>query len=205
GGEMLFRVYLFGLPGAAFFAAAALVPAAGGARRSRGALVRRRVTAVALPAVLLVLTAGFLPAYYGKDAMYYTPPAESALVTRAIDRMPAGGLLLATSGSFPEALHRYDEVEHWWFCEQEIPENERMLADPARYLADRIPRGVTAHVVLTRTQDVYTAGEGLLPPGGFALLRERLAASPLFETVEETPYGIVLAYTPSTTTAGGAS
>ncbi|MFB6830640.1 hypothetical protein [Streptomyces hydrogenans] len=205
GGEMLFRVYLFGLPGAAFFAAAALVPAAGGARRSRGALVRRRATAVALPAVLLVLTAGFLPAYYGKDAMYYTPPAESALVTRAIDRMPAGGLLLATSGSFPEALHRYDEVEHWWFCEQEIPENERMLADPARYLADRIPRGVTAHVVLTRTQDVYTAGEGLLPPGGFALLRERLAASPLFETVEETPYGIVLAYTPSTTTAGGAS
>ncbi|MFF6792982.1 hypothetical protein ACFY9C_28375 [Streptomyces filamentosus] len=205
GGEMLFRVYLFGLPGAAFFAAAALVPAAGGARRSRGALARRRVTAVALPAVLLALTAGFLPAYYGKDAMYYTPPAESALVTRAIDRMPAGGLLLATSGSFPQALHRYDEVEHWWFCEQDPAENERMLADPARYLADRIPPGAAVHVVLTRTQDVYTAGEGLLPSGGFALLRDRLKASPLFRTVEEQPYGIVLAYTPSTTTPGGAS
>ncbi|MEU3606920.1 hypothetical protein AB0E83_15935 [Streptomyces sp. NPDC035033] len=205
GGEMLFRVYLFGLPGAAFFAAAALVPAAGGGRRSRGAVLRRRVAAVALPAALLALTAGFLPAYYGKDAMYYTPPAESALVTRAIDRLPDGGLLLATSGSFPQALHRYDEVEHWWFCEQELPENERMLADPARYLADRIPRGTTAHVVLTRTQDVYTAGEGLLPAGGFTVLRDRLKASPLFRTVEEHPYGIVLAYTPSTTTPGGAS
>ncbi|MFE9043343.1 hypothetical protein ACFYOG_20895 [Streptomyces sp. NPDC007818] len=205
GGEMLFRVYLFGLPGAAFFAAAALVPAAAGARRSRAAATRRRVTAVALPAVLLALTAGFLPAYYGKDAMYYTPPAESALVTRAIDRMPAGGLLLATSGSFPEALHRYDEVEHWWFCEQDPAENEKMLADPARYLSDRIPRGVPARIVLTRTQDVYTAGEGLLPAGGFTVLRDKLTASPLFRTVEEHPYGIVLDHTPSTTTPGGAS
>ncbi|MFB7043325.1 hypothetical protein [Streptomyces sp. NPDC056294] len=134
--------------------------------------------------------------------MYYTPPAESALVTRAIDGMPAGGLLLATSGSFPRALHRYDEVEHWWFCEQDPAENGRMLADPARYLADRIPRGATARVVLTRTQDVYTAGEGLLPAGGFAVLRDRLKASPLFRTVEEHPYGIVLDHTPSTTPGG---
>ncbi|MGA5067885.1 hypothetical protein ACPB9E_29595 [Streptomyces exfoliatus] len=207
GGEMLFRVYLFGLPGAAFFAAAALVPAAAGARRSRGALVRRRVAAVALPVVLVALTAGFLPAYYGKETMYYTPPAESELVTRAIDRLPEGGLLLATAGSFPEALHRYDQVEHWFFAEQELPENEKMLADPARYLADGIPRGTTAHVVLTRTQDIYTAGEGLLPPGGFEALRTRLKASPLFRTVEEHPYGIVLAYTPASpatpATSGG--
>ncbi|MFB7592943.1 hypothetical protein [Streptomyces sp. NPDC056169] len=208
GGEMLFRVYLFGLPGAAFFAAAALVPAVAGAHRSRGGLARRRIAAVAVPVVLVVLTAGFLPAYYGKDAMYYTPPAETELVTRAIDRLPEGGLILATSGSFPQALHRYDQVEHWFFAEQELPENEKMLADPARYLDERIPRGATAHVVLTRTQDIYTAGEGLLPPGGFATLRARLKASPLFTTVEETPYGIVLAYTPKSTkpsaTSGGA-
>ncbi|MFI6421262.1 hypothetical protein ACIBG6_28115 [Streptomyces sp. NPDC050842] len=208
GGEMLFRVYLFGLPGAAFFAAAALVPAVAGTHRSRGRLVRRRTAAIALPVVLVVLTAGFLPAYYGKDAMYYTPPAETELVTRAIDRLPEGGLVLATSGSFPQALHRYDQVEHWFFAEQELPENKKMLVDPARYLDERIPPGTTAHVVLTRTQDIYTAGEGLLPPGGFATLRDRLKASPLFTTVEEHPYGIVLAYTPKSTkpsaTTGGA-
>ncbi|MEU3689664.1 hypothetical protein [Streptomyces narbonensis] len=208
GGEMLFRVYLFGLPGAAFFAAAALVPAVAGTHRSRVRLVRRRTAAVALPVVLVALTAGFLPAYYGKDAMYYTPPAETKLVTRAIDRLPQGGLVLATSGSFPQALHRYDQVEHWFFAEQELPENKKMLVDPARYLDERIPPGTTAHVVLTRTQDIYTAGEGLLPPGGFAILRDRLKASPLFTTVEEHPYGIVLAYTPKSTkpsaTTGGA-
>lgn len=196
GGEMLFRVYLFGLPGAAFFAAAALVPAPGGRRgtSARARAVRRRIAAVALPLALLALVAGFLPSYYGKEKMYYTPPVETAMVTRTLDRAPDGTLVLATSGSFPQALHRYDELEHWFFAEQELPENEKMLADPARYLADGIPPGATAYVVLTRTQDVYTAGEGLLPPGGFATLRARLSASPLFKVVEEHPYGVVLEY-----------
>ncbi|MEU6706321.1 hypothetical protein [Streptomyces wuyuanensis] len=196
GGEMLFRVYLFGLPGAAFFAAAALVPAAGAARgaSARSRAVRRRVAAVALPVTLVALAAGFLPSYYGKETMNYTPPAETALVTRAIDRVPEGSLVLAATGSFPMALHRYDRLEHWFFAEQELPENERMLADPARHLADGIPPGTRAYVILTRTQDVYTAGEGLLPPGGFATLRSELAASPLFTVVEEHPYGVVLEY-----------
>ncbi|MCZ7459871.1 hypothetical protein [Streptomyces sp. WMMC940] len=196
GGEMLFRVYLFGLPGAAFFAAAALVPAAGVSRdaSARARTVRRRVARVALPVSLVALAAGFLPSYYGKERMNYTPPAETALVTRAVDRAPEGSLLLAATGSFPMALHRYDRLEHWFFAEQELPANERMLADPARYLADGIPPGTRAYVVLTRTQDIYTAGEGLLPPGGFATLRGKLAASPLFTVVEEHPYGVVLEY-----------
>ncbi len=204
GGEMLFRVYLFGLPGAAFFAAAALVPPVAGLRRQTGRAhaVGRRVTAVALPAALLVLVAGFLPSYYGKEKMYYTSPAETQMVTRAIDRAPEGALLLATTGSFPQALHRYDQVEHWFFAEQELPENEKMLRDPAGYLADGIPPGTDAFVVLTRTQDIYSAGEGLLPAGGFATLRSRLSDSPLFRVVEEHRYGVVLEYRPPGTRGG---
>ncbi|HEY9439341.1 MAG TPA: hypothetical protein VIS29_11950, partial [Streptomyces sp.] len=197
GGEMLFRVYLFALPGAAFFAAAALVPAAGGggADRVRGPVVRR-VCAVALPLSLVALLAGFMPSYYGKEEMNYTPPAETALVTRAIDRAPDGALILATTGSFPEALRRYDHLEHWFFAEQELPENVRMLKDPAGYLSTRIPRGATALVILTHTQDIYSAGEGLLPPGGFAALVRDLTTSPLFRVVERTEYGVVLRYVP---------
>lgn len=198
GGEMLFRVYLFALPGAAFFAAAALVPAVAGSRRSRAKALWRGASAFALPAVLLVLLAGFLPSYYGKEKMFYTPPEETALVTRALDDAPDGSLILATSGSFPQALHRYDRVEHWFFAEQELPENEKMLRDPARYLADGIPPGTRAYVILTRTQDIYTAGEGLLPAGGFQTLRSKLSASPLFRTVESHPYGVVLEYRPAT-------
>ncbi|MFF4657307.1 hypothetical protein [Streptomyces sp. NPDC001381] len=197
GGEMLFRVYLFALPGAAFFAAAALVPAVAGSRRSRARALWRKGSAFVLPAVLLMLLAGFLPSYYGKEKMFYTPPEETALVTRALDRAPDGSLILATSGSFPQALHRYDRLEHWFFAEQALSENEKMLKDPVSYLVDGIPRGTRTYVVLTRTQDVYAAGEGLLPAGGFAALRSKLSASPLFRTVESHPYGVVLEYRPA--------
>ncbi|MGW4228600.1 hypothetical protein ACWEF9_04815 [Streptomyces sp. NPDC004980] len=195
GGEMLFRVYLFALPGAAFFAAAALVPTAGrsGVHRVRPAV--RRICAVALPVSLVALLVGFMPSYYGKERLNYTPPAETALVTRAIDRAPDGALILATTGSFPQALHRYDQLEHWFFAEQELPDNVAMLKDPAHYLSTRLPPGATAFVILTRTQDIYTAGEGLLPPGGFAGLTRDLTASPLFRVVERTGDGVVLRYT----------
>ncbi|MFC0847949.1 hypothetical protein ACFH04_30185 [Streptomyces noboritoensis] len=204
GGEMLFRVYLFGLPGAAFFAAAALVPAPGGAREPGyfgvAPAVRRRISAVALPAVLLALVAGFLPAYYGKERMYYTPPAETALVTKVIDAAPRDSLILAATGSFPMALHRYDQLEHWFFVEQALPDNIRMLKDPAGFLEPGLPKdGRPAFVLLTHTQDVYTAGEGLLPKGGFAELTAKLSASPRFRVIDRNAYGTVLRYQPPTT------
>ncbi|MFG3286391.1 hypothetical protein [Streptomyces sp. NPDC048111] len=247
GGEMLFRVYLFGLPGAAFFAAAALVPAVvvpaavvpapagaeaagpaagqpgaeGGPAEGRGGRswsrfwsgvrtwarvrarirvrvrpgVRRRIGAVALPVVLVLLVAGFVPAYYGKERMYYTPPAETAMVTRVLDNAPKGSMILAVTGSFPQALHRYDQLEHWYVAEQEEPQNAIMLRDPVGYLVPQLPQdGRPVYFILTRTQDVYTAGEGLLPAGGFAELRSKLVASPRFRVVDENAYGTVLQY-----------
>ncbi|MEU7283098.1 hypothetical protein AB0A69_30605 [Streptomyces sp. NPDC045431] len=193
GGEMLFRVYLFGLPGTAFFAAAALVPAAGAARTAR------RVAAVALPVALTALLAGFLPSYYGKEGMHYAPPAETALVTRAYDRAPAGSLILATTGSFPGAYTRYDRYERWFFTEQDVPENLRMLRDPAGYLARGIPEGRRAYVILTPTQEEAVIGEGYLPPGGFDTLTAALKRSPLFRVVEEGEHGLVLRYVPTVT------
>ncbi|WP_351227823.1 hypothetical protein [Streptomyces sp. NPDC002133] len=192
GGEMLFRVYLFGLPGTAFFAAAALVPAVGGAGRTLKAA--RRVSVVALPSVLVALLAGFLPSYYGKEGMHYAPPAEIALTRQAFDRAPDGALILATTGSFPGAYYRYDHYERWFFTEQDVPENLRMLRDPAGHLARGIPEGRVAYVILTPTQEKAVTGEGYLPPDGFATLKADLKASPLFRVVEESEHGLVLRY-----------
>lgn len=194
GGEMLFRVYLFGLPGTAFFAAAALVPAAGAAGRT--AKISRRTAAVALPLALAALLAGFLPSYYGKEGMHYAPPAEVELTKRAYDRAPDGALILATTGSFPGAYYRYDHYERWFFTEQDVPENLKMLKDPARYLAAGIPEGRPAYVILTPTQEKAVIGEGYLPPGSFSTLRADLKRSPLFRVVEESEHGLVLAYRP---------
>ncbi|MGW1883210.1 hypothetical protein [Streptomyces sp. NPDC001970] len=192
GGEMLFRVYLFGLPGTAFFAAAALVPAVGGAGRALKAA--RRVSVVALPVVLTALLVGFLPSYYGKEGMHYAPPAEIALTRRAYDRAPDGALILATTGSFPGAYHRYDHYERWFFTEQDVPENLKLLQDPAGHLARGIPEGRVAYVILTPTQEKAVTGEGYLPPGRFATLKADLKASPLFRVVEESEHGLVLRY-----------
>ncbi|WP_438293495.1 hypothetical protein [Streptomyces sp. HUAS TT7] len=196
GGEMLFRVYLFGLPGAAFFAAAALVPAAAGQGKGRiRPVVRQRVAAVALPLVLVLLVAGFIPAYYGKERMYYTPPAETAMVTKVLDNAPKGSMILAVTGSFPQALHRYDQLEHWYVAEQEEPQNAIMLRDPVGYLEPQLPKdGRPVYFILTRTQDFYTAGEGLLPAGGFAELKSKLVASPRFRVIDGNAYGTVLQY-----------
>ncbi|MFE5797181.1 hypothetical protein ACFQ8C_32020 [Streptomyces sp. NPDC056503] len=196
GGEMIFRVYLFGLPGSAFFAAAALVPAAGAA--SRGALVARRVAIVALPLALLTMLAGFLPSYYGKEGMHYAQPGETALTRRALDRAPEGALILAATGAFSDSYYRYDRYERWFFTEQEVDENLRMLKDPAGYLAGGIPAGRPAYVILTPTQAEAVIGEGYLPAGGFDSLIAALKASPLFGVVEEGRYGIVLRYKPTT-------
>ncbi|MFE1960164.1 hypothetical protein [Streptomyces sp. NPDC059479] len=197
GGEMLFRVYLFGLPGTAFFAAAALVPAVAGTGRARR--LARGTGAVALPVALVALLAGFLPSYYGKEAMQYAPPAETALVRRAYDRAPDGALILATTGSFAGAYYRYDRYERWFFTEQEVPENLKMLRDPAGYLDAGIPDGRPAYVILTRTQERATAGEGYLPPGGFARMSAALKTSPLFRVVEENKHGLVLEHIPDST------
>ncbi|MFJ1750173.1 hypothetical protein ACIOJD_28615 [Streptomyces sp. NPDC088116] len=190
GGEMLFRVYLFGLPGTAFFAAAALVPAAAGTGRARR--VARRTALVGLPLALTALLAGFLPSYYGKEGMQYAPPQETALVERAYDRAPDGALIMATTGSFPGAYYRYDHYERWFFTEQEVPENLKMLKDPAGYLDAGVPDGRPAYVILTPTQEKATIGEGYLPAGSFTRMSAALKRSPHFRVVEESPYGLVL-------------
>ncbi|WP_245234447.1 hypothetical protein [Streptomyces flavochromogenes] len=197
GGEMIFRVYLFGLPGAAFFAAAALVPAAGAA--SRAATIARRTATVALPLTLVAMLAGFLPSYYGKEGMHYAPPGETALTRRAFDRAPEGALILAATGAFADSYYRYDHYERWFFTEQEVDENLRMLKDPAGYLSGGIPAGRPAYVILTPTQGEAVIGEGYLPEGGFDRLGKALKASPLFAVVEESRYGLVLRYRPTTT------
>ncbi|MFD6419612.1 hypothetical protein [Streptomyces sp. NPDC060194] len=196
GGEMLFRVYLFGLPGTAFFAAAALVPAARAARTERARTVVRRTALVAAPLALTVLLAGFLPSYYGKDGMHYTPPAEVAFVEQAYEQAPEGSLFLATTGSFPGAYHRYDRYDRWFFAEQEVPENLRMLKDPVEYLTEGLPTDRSVFVLLTPTQERASIGEGLLPPGTYRELEAELVDSPRFVVVEQGRYGVLLRYNP---------
>ncbi|HEU5355453.1 MAG TPA: glycosyltransferase [Actinocrinis sp.] len=68
GGEMIFRIYLFALPGLALLAAAiVLAPARGGPRRgSLVTLIRLTIRRALLPLVSTALLAGLVFSYYGK-------------------------------------------------------------------------------------------------------------------------------------------
>src|SRR5690606_28792523 len=103
GSEMIFRVLMFMLPGAAFFAAAALLPKVrtlsaeaspappappGPAGPARGSAVRRGLAAWVAPVVLVAGTLAFVPSYSGKDRINYFPPQEVALVQQLFDEAP---------------------------------------------------------------------------------------------------------------------
>ncbi|MEK8143560.1 hypothetical protein NKH18_20375 [Streptomyces sp. M10(2022)] len=136
-----------------------------------------------------------MPAYYGKEQMNYTPPAETALVTRAIDR-PRTGADPGHHGFVPTGAAPLRPVGTLVLRRAGAAAERPDAQDPARYLSTRMPPGATAFVILTQTQDTYAAGEGLLPPGGFASLTRDLTASPLFRVIERTEYGLVLRYVP---------
>jgi hypothetical protein len=194
GGEMVFRVYLFGLPGTAFFAAAALVPAV--AHGGRALKAARRVVVVAMPASAIVLLAGFLPSYYGKESEQYAPPQEVAFVEQAYDQAPHGSLVMAATGSFPGAYYQYDHYDHWFFTEENSAENLKLLKNPGAYLSGGVSPGCPAYVILTPTQQQAVRGEGYLPPGGYGELVRKLKQSPHFEVLKDTKYGLLLQHLP---------
>ncbi|MFF7855942.1 glycosyltransferase [Streptomyces sp. NPDC007904] len=165
GSEMIFRVLMFMLPGAAFFAAGALLPkvrtlAAEADAEARGTSAGRTApsTAVAtapatgrrplLPAVrrgpggvrgpLLVLlgaTVAFVPSYAGKDRINYFPPQEVALVQQVFDEATEGSMVVAANRNYPLAHASYGTVDHYWFLDDDRRHVDAIVRDPAATLA----------------------------------------------------------------------
>ncbi|MEU0372652.1 glycosyltransferase [Streptomyces sp. NPDC006283] len=212
GSEMIFRVLLFMLPGACFFAAAVLLPAgavllpAGAADRAEGsqeeevaggsdAPAAGRLRHGLLPgAVLLALTAAFVPAYAGKDRLSYFPPEEVALVRQVIDGAPSGSLVVAAHRNYPLAYASYWQVGHYWFLEDAKSHVEEIIDDPAPVLA-RDMAGVAppgkAYFLLTRGQIANSEMNGMLGAAELRHIERSVAASPLFERVGGNSAGVV--------------
>jgi hypothetical protein len=115
GGEMLYRVYFFSLPGAAVLAAAALLPH----------LRRERVVAATLPLALGALLAGLLFSYYGKEQMNYFSPLEVQAADYLADTAPKGSLVIAELPNYPDAYADYEKDTRLW-----------MLTEPPDFAVD---------------------------------------------------------------------
>ncbi len=198
GSEMIFRVLLFMLPGAAFFAAAALLPevrtpaadaTAGETGGFRPAPVqgRRRGIATWVPlGALLLGTLAFVPAYSGKDRINYFPPQEVALVRQLLDQAPDGSLVVAANRNYPMAYGSYGSIDHYWFLDDARGHVDRIVRSPAATLAGDmagVERPARAYFLLTQGQMADSEMNGQLTGAQLDRVRRSVAASPRFRLV----------------------
>ncbi|MFJ7135338.1 glycosyltransferase [Streptomyces fungicidicus] len=204
GSEMIFRVLMFMLPGAAFFAAAALLPrvrtlAAGAGADARAAAPvgtggRGGVGFWGPLVALLALTLAFVPSYSGKDRINYFPPGEVALVQRLFDEAPAGSLVVAANRNYPLAHQSYGTVGHYWFLDDDRRHVDEILRSPAATLARDmagVERPGRAYLLLTRGQRADSEMNGQLTGDQLDRIQESVAASPRFREVAENGAGVV--------------
>ncbi|MGV9391256.1 glycosyltransferase [Streptomyces olivaceus] len=201
GSEMIFRVLMFMLPGAAFFAAAALLPGVrASAAEAAAAAARLRYGAWLAPLVLLAGTLAFVPSYSGKDRINYFPPREVALVQRLFDQAPDGSLVVAANRNYPLAYEQYWRVDHYWFLDDDRRHVDEIVRDPAGVLARdmaAVDAPARAYFLLTQGQTANSEMNGQLDEAQLRHVRESVAGSPRFERVAENSAGVLYVLKPA--------
>lgn len=187
GGEMLFRVYFFALPFAAFFAACLIYPRT----ESRSHWVRTS-TAILLSASLLI---PMLFAYYGKERMYHFTHDEVAASTYVYGIAPAGSEIVSITANHPWPSRNYEKYTYLWLGLEDAQYRRKLLANPASVLTDVLtdPRHPAAYLVITDSQVAEVNMTGLMPAGSITRLEDALASSPNFTKVYAGPHASVWA------------
>lgn len=191
GGEMLYRVYFFSLPGAAVLAAATLLP------RPR----RERVLALALPLVLSALVVGMLFSYYGKEQMNYFTPREVQAADYLAATAPKGSLIIAELPDYPDAYAQYEKDTREWLL-PEPPNREVGLLnqeDPIAAIhaaAQGWNRG-PVYFIVTRSELAELRMEGLLAAPEISTLTTGLTERNGFVAVEHNPDAAVYLVQPT--------
>jgi hypothetical protein len=165
-GEVIFRIYLFALPGLALFAAFALV-----ARRPP-----------VFAAVSLAVLGLFLFAYYGKERQYHFTPGEVAAARHLYSVAPPGTLLIEGTRNYPGQFANYERFRYVALSREPTTSFPRFLADPekvfAAWMAD--PANSAAYLVITRSMKAEVAEAGVMPPGSLDRIERALLDSPRF-------------------------
>ena len=189
GGEILFRVYFYALPGLCFFAAAPF--------GTRPTAARTRMASVAFAVLLLVLVPAFVLANNGKDRQYRFTPDEIAVADWLYANAPAGSLLIEGSRSYPSQFRNYENFVYVPISEEDPEVRQGIIDDPAgvlgRWLAQSDQGG---YVILTRSQTASVEDIGIMPAGSFARIEAGLLASPRFILAKASPNALVLTLHP---------
>ncbi len=173
GGEILFRVYFYALPGLCFFAAAPF--------ETRPALVHTRLASVLFAVLLLALLPAFVLANNGKDRQYRFTPDEIEVSDWLYTNAPAGSLLVEGSRSYPSQFRNYENFVYVPISEEDPEVRQDIIEDPAGVLGRWLSQwDHGGFVILTRSQAASVEDIGIMPAGSFARIEASLLASPRF-------------------------
>ena len=190
GGEVVFRVFLFALPFAAYLAACMFFPSADS---GRGAF-----TTFAIIGVSAALLAGSFLAYYGKEQWTHFTPDEVAAAHSVFDNAPDNSMLIAFDRSMPYQFANYDRFTYVWVLEEPDSTVRRILNDPVGSFEDWMENDDyrRSYLLISRAQSEETAALGVLPAGTLETVREKLKASGVFDIVYDGPDATVFSMTP---------
>lgn len=185
GSEILFRAYLFALPGLVFFAALLVWPP--------GVMgTRRRALVVALTSLGLMVA--FVFAQFGNDRRFHYTQEEVAAAQYVYGHAPRHSLLIEGSRNYPAQFENYDSFTYVPI-DQELPATrERVVSHPASVLASWMakPRYAAAFIIITRSQEVETESTGGLPGAGLPAIENTLLRSAAFRVVFHNRDAVVL-------------
>ena len=179
GNEVLFRAYLFAMPGLAFFAACLLWPPGTPA-------VRRRAALVGVVTVPLMVGSGF--AQFGNDRQYHFSPEEVAAAQFVYDNAPPDSLLIEGSRNYPSQFRNYERFTYVPINREDPEDIQRILDDPERAMTRWMSDTDTyraSYLIITRSQVDATTALGEIPGDGLLGIEAALRSSPGFRVVFE--------------------
>jgi hypothetical protein len=176
-GEALFRVFLFSLPFAAYFVALLLYPDPGSGRSW--------VTTGLAITVSVVVLAGFLFGYYGKEAWSYFSRGEIRAAEIVYDRAPPDTLLVEGTRDYPNQFRNPERFTYLAIASEPAASARRVLDRPVAKLSQWLsdPEYRDAYVIITRAQKAEIDALGPLPRGSLDRIEKALLASPRFDVV----------------------
>jgi hypothetical protein len=174
GGEVLLRVYLFGLPFVAFFVATLFYPS-----------LTSRATALTTTSAALVclsVLGCFFFARYGDEKLNQFSESELQVIDRLYEVAPAGALLVTGTVNVPWHSSRY--ADYRYLTLSKLAGGSRDLPTVAAVTAalQREPTAC-AFVLMGRSQRTYADLLGLWPEGTLTRLESKIIDSPRYEQV----------------------
>ncbi len=186
GGEILFRVYFFALPSLAFLIGAVFLPE----RTTRNSWWQT----VGGAALSLVILAGFLFAYYGKEAENYISPPEVAASQYLFSTAPPGSLIIAGTADYPALIHNYEDYTYVNIAQEPAASREAMLQDPINDMSSWMSNSqyTGAFLIITRSQEAAVDMIGSLPRGSLARIEQALVQSDQFTVLYQNQDAVVI-------------